>query len=242
MARAFTQEELRWLTKRGLLEGINEDSILGGAYPDMGYYPGGPEIPPVLETAIGGLLDQPPTKVYEEDPKLVPPPKRRDMQGGISWAISPGAQARFKPWFQDIKMRPDDPEFGVTLLHELRHGGLQYLKDNPHLIPAIRYYASEDEGEIGRSLRDILKSSEAVHKAIFAVSPSWEERSVEGWEEGPEGPQLAFSGFKDPETRAAYVEAMRQFNKALAGERTRQEQPSATKAMKKRLKKKKRKK
>ena len=213
MARILSQEELRKRALAGLLGGETAHN----PYPiTAGPYAGPTEITPILEQ---GILDY---KVIEEDPTKIPPAKR-------DWkTLDPGTRGNTAYSAKEIRMRPESElgsiqGFNSTLLHELRHRGLNYLRENPDLMPYVMHYLQYDEGEFGRSLRDVLQRESygdvsmqtPEHKMLDAVDPRPTHRTGEIWEEGLLGPEISVSGFQSDEERAQYVQMMKEANEAL---------------------------
>jgi len=209
MARILSQEELRKRALAGLLGG----ETVHNPYPiTAGPYAGPTEITPILEQ---GILDY---KVIEEDPTKVPPAKR-------DWkTLEPGSRGETAYSAKEIRMRPGIEGYNNTLLHELRHGGLDYLRKNPDLMPYVMHYLQYDEGEFGRSLRDVLKWAPVKdkqmqtpeHKMLDAVDPRPSKRTGEIRKEGLLGPEIDVPGFQSDEERAQYVQMMKEANEALA--------------------------
>ena len=216
MARILSQEELRRRARAGLLGGETAHN----PYPiTAGPYAGPTEITPILEQ---GILDY---KVIEEDPTKIPPAKR-------DWkTLESGSRGNTAYSAKEIRMRPGIEGFNSTLLHELRHGGLDYLRKNPDLMPYVMHYLQYDEGEFGRSLRDVLQRGSyddvsmqtPEHKMLDAVDPRPSYRTGEIWEDPEEleakgllGPEISLSGFQSDEERAQYVQMMKEANEALA--------------------------
>ena len=246
----LTEEQLRKLIKEGLLLGSGDSTVKKNEHPfdpeseygksyTQGQYLGGTEITPILETAISGLMDQPPTKVYTSPP----PPLRtggehpRTTTGG---ANSPNVHGVYRPYYGEVHQWDEGMfgtnEFKNTLIHELKHAGIQYMQDHPHLLPYIIYQMQTDEGQFGVALRDLVQNEEEMHKVINATSPRWLDKRDEDF--GDFDPDRD----KGQSDRDKYAEIMRIFNETTAKERATQEQKSATSSMKKKLKKKKRKK
>ena len=213
MARILSKEELR----RRALAGQQAGLIAENPYPyTAGPYVGGAEITPILEQ---GILDY---EVTEDESK-----------------VDPGNRAHMSPYYKTITMGDEDRldkvqgtgSYNTTLLHELRHGGLNYLRENPDLMPYVMHYLQYDEGEFGRSLRDVLKWAPATdkdmgtpeHKMLDAVDSRAHKRTLEIWKDPEEleakgllGPEISVGGFQSAEERAQYVQMMKEANEALA--------------------------
>ena len=210
MARILSQEELR----RRALAAQQAGLIADNPYPyTAGPYVGGTEITPIIEQ---GILDY----EVEENPE----------------AVSEGNRAQMSPYYKTIKIRPEDQlggadSYNATLIHELRHGGLNYLRENPHLMPYVMHYLQYDEGEFGRSLRDVLNWAPVTdkdmgtpeHKMLDAVDARADRRTLEIWRDpealeakGLLGPEISVEGFQSEEERAQYVQMMKEANEALA--------------------------
>ena len=212
---SLTEEELRRLVKQGLLTG--GPSFTGGPYL------GSQDITPVIEAGIGGLLDQPPTKVYEAAPVPL-----RDSGTHPRAVADPQTVGLHRPYYGEIHMRSRDElgseTFNQVLIHELKHAGIKYLRENPDLLPYIMHYMQYDEGEFGRSLRDLVKTPEThhgdrevMHKIINATSPRWLDRTdVIRDKQG----LIDVPGFEGQGERDLYAEMMRIFNESLEKEKT----------------------
>ena len=205
MARILSKEELR----RRALAAQQAGLIADNPYPyTAGPYVGGTEITPIIER---GILDY---EVTEDESQ-----------------VDPGDRAHMSPYYKTITMGDEDRlnkaqgpgSYNTTLIHELRHGGLNYLRENPHLMPYVMHYLQYDEGEFGRSLRDVLQRGSyddvsmqtPEHKMLDAVDPRPTHRTGEIWEEGLLGPEISVSGFQSDEERAQYVQMMKEANEAL---------------------------
>ena len=213
MARILSKEELR----RRALAAQQAGLIADNPYPyTAGPYVGGSEITPIIER---GILDY---EVTEDESK-----------------VDPANRAHMSPYYKTITMGDEDRlnkaqgpgSYNTTLLHELRHGGLNYLRENPHLMPYVMHYLQYDEGEFGRSLRDVLKWAPVTdkdmgtpeHKMLDAVDSRADRRTMEIWRDpealeakGLLGPEISVGGFQSEEERAQYVQMMKEANEALA--------------------------
>ena len=214
MTRIVPEDEIRRRISEGLLAGADPSK---NRYPLLsGEYPGPLEITPILEQ---GIIDYPVVEEpYIPESERVPENLRDNELGYMH------------PSRKEIRIRDENrmdggrAEYNRVLIHELRHGGLNYLRENPHLMPYIMHYLQYDEGEFGRSLRDVLKDAPEgdvlfqtpEHRMIDAVDPLDAERSEEVVKEGLLGPEIVVSGFQSPEQRAQYVQMMREANEALA--------------------------
>jgi len=213
MARILSKEELR----RRALAAQQAGLLADNPYPyTAGPYVGGSEITPIIER---GILDY---EVTEDESK-----------------VDPGDRAHMSPYYKTITMGDEDRldkaqgpgSYNATLVHELRHGGLNYLRENPHLMPYVMHHLQYDEGEFGRSLRDVLKWSPPTdkemrtpeHKMLDAVDSRPDRRVLEIWRDpealeakGLLGPEISVEGFQSEEERAQYVQMMKEANEALA--------------------------
>ena len=213
MARILSKEELR----RRALAAQQAGLLADNPYPyTAGHYGGGSEITPIIER---GILDY---EVTEDESQ-----------------VDPGDRAHMSPYYKTITMGDEDRlnkaqgpgSYNTTLIHELRHGGLNYLRENPHLMPYVMHHLQYDEGEFGRSLRDVLKNAPVTdkdmgtpeHKMLDAVDSRANRRTMEIWRDpealeakGLLGPEISVGGFQSEEERAQYVQMMIEANEALA--------------------------
>jgi hypothetical protein len=223
MARILSQEELR---RRALA--VKQAGLLAkNPYPYTGSpYPGKAEITPIEEQ---GLLGYP---VIEES--FMPQSEKVIENVGFFDAGGKKEISYMHPGRNEIRIRDvaqmegGEGEYNKALIHELRHGGLDYLTENPDLMPYIMHYLQYDEGEFGQSLRDVLKDKpegsewydknwgQPEHKLLHAVSEDPGDRTEIYIKEGLLGPETLARGFGSKEEREMYVKMMEEANKKLA--------------------------
>ena len=222
MARILSQEELR----RRVLAAKQAGLLAENPYPYTGSpYPGQAEITPIEEQ---GLLNYP---VIEESfiPQSEKVPENVGyFDEGDSKALGYTHTGRNEIRILDpSQMEGGEAAYNETLIHELRHGGLDYLTENPHLMPYIMHYLQYDEGEFGQSLRDVLKDKPEMsewydanwampeHKLLHSISESPSDRTEIVVKDGLLGPETVARGFGSPEERAMYVKMWEEANKKL---------------------------
>ena len=226
MARILSQEELR----RRVLAAKQAGLLAENPYPYTGSpYPGQAEITPIEEQGILGypVIEEPFIPESERVPENVSYFDEGDRK----------AFAYMHPDRNEIRIldpsqrEGGEADYNESLIHELRHGGLDYLIENPHLMPYIMHYLQYDEGEFGQSLRDVLKDKPEgsewydpihampEHKLLAAISEDPSDRTEVYIKEGLLGPEVAARGFKTKEERDMYVKMWEEANKKLAKEK-----------------------
>jgi hypothetical protein len=105
------------------------------------------------------------------------------------------------------KVRPEDEWEGVAA-HELRHAGLNYLQQNPSLIPFAGYGipGGISYRETARGL--LLDDPKGEHKLIGAMSTDWYDRRYEG--------QTDANIATTPDERKGRQKIMEALNKSIA--------------------------
>jgi len=227
MSRILSPEEVR----RRALAAKQAGLLAENPYPTLGSpYPGQEDITPIEEQGILGypVTEEPLIPKSEMEPKNV---GYFDEEGGgreLGYMHPDRNEIRIR---DPSQMKEGEDEYNRVLIHELRHGGLDYLRENPALMPYIMHYLEYDEGEFGRSLRDVLagkpEGSEwhdpvwgmPEHKLIGSVSENPYDRTLEVWERGLLGDEIDARGFQSAEERAQYVKMMEEANKKLAKQR-----------------------
>ena len=101
--------------------------------------------------------------------------------------------------------------------HELRHAGLQYLKDNPSLIPDFSYVSrgpTDPRGPKRESAAGLISTREGRHRLIGAMSTDPKDRLYEGQ------PYIGGSEYRRIATttdeRIARQQIMQEINKKVA--------------------------
>ena len=100
--------------------------------------------------------------------------------------------------------------------HELRHAGLQYLKDNPSLIPDFSYVSrgpTDPRGPKRESAAGLISTPEGRHRLIGAMSTDPDDRIYEGQ------PYIGSSDRRRATTtdeRIARQQIMQEINKKVA--------------------------
>jgi len=191
---------------------ISQESIdpLAGDYRWGGRFPGDNTVTPLMKIPLygmnnpdsswhsNGLLSSDPTRITIQN---TPPPKRqgalrsfRELESNVGGA--------FFPYSNTIRMKKPGMlnysngkrvilgnQWEKSLMHELRHAGFEYLKQNPSLIPDFSYVSrgpTHPQGPRSESAKGLIYDEpeddrfSGAHKLIGAMSPHWIDRLIGG--------------------------------------------------------------
>jgi hypothetical protein len=160
-----------------------------------------------------GLLSSDPTRITIQN---TPPPKRkgalrsfRELESDVGGAFFPYSNTMRikKPGMlnYEVSLTPEEQmasgrhgrvgkkqlggQWEKTMMHELRHGGFDYLKQNPSLIPDFSYVSrgpTHPQGPRRESAKGLIYDEpeddrfSGAHKLIGAMSPNWTDRLIGG--------------------------------------------------------------